>query len=109
MSIAAKHRLSWIENARQGLLGALGEDVMSPTVEVRHTIDPLKFILTITLLHPLAKGSREPVRVYLRGWAEMLDCHLPVINITDKLIRAEVLTEHRFTRKNVEPGDEDGK
>ena len=91
----ARERLSWIEDLRIGILGAVGEDVVSPQFQAFPTVDPLKFLVKITLRRPLAKKTREPLRAYFRCQAEKHGCEAPIIRITDQWIQAEVLTVHR--------------
>jgi len=90
-----RERLEWVEPAREGLLRALGEDIMSPRISVFPTVDPLKLILKITFRRPIAKETREPLRTYLRCWADTYSCELPVIHITDRWAQAEVLIQQR--------------
>ena len=92
---SAMRRLSWIEDARQGILRAV-DDVVHEQFKAHPTVDPLKYILRITLRYPLAKATRPYLRQYLRCMAESNGCELPVISITDKWIQAEVLTRSRF-------------
>ncbi len=100
----ARERLEWVEPARKGLLSALEEDVMHPTIKVFPTVDPLKFILMVTLLRPVAKGTRQPLRTYLRCWAESHGCELPIIRIEKNCVKAEVLIQKRVWSR-----DEQGK
>jgi hypothetical protein len=93
---AARDRLSWVEDARQGILRAIGDDVVQPLFKAHPTVDPLKYILRITLRHPLAKETRPHIRAYLRCMADATGCDVPVIRITDQWIQAEVLTVHRY-------------
>jgi hypothetical protein len=90
----ARERLQWVENARVGILAAI-DDVVHPKFEVFPTVDPLRFILKITLQCPLGKATREPMRSYLRAWAKEYHCDMPTINITDRWVQAEVLTQER--------------
>jgi len=92
----ARQRLQWVEHARQGILAAVGEGVIDPQFQVFPTVDPLRFILKITLLVPLGKATREPLRNYLRAWAKEFSCDVPVIDIHESWIQAEVLTQQRF-------------
>ena len=91
----SRKRLSWVEDARLGVLRAIGDDVINPQFLAFPTVDPLKFILKITLKHPLAKGTREPLRQYLRYWAEQNGCELPIIRINTFWVQAEILTQAR--------------
>jgi hypothetical protein len=91
----ARQRLQWVEHARIGILDAVGDDVVNPQFQVFPTVDPLRFILKITLLLPLGKATREPLRGYLRAWAQEYGCDVPIINITDGWVQAEVLTRSR--------------
>lgn len=93
-------RLSWVESARQGILSAIGDDFIHPQFQVFPTVDPIRFILKITLLVPLRKETKEALRDYLRGWAEEHDCELPVIRITNQWVQAEVLTRHRHLERD---------
>ena len=90
-----RERLSWIEDARKGILRAMGDDLVDSRFRVFPTVDPLRFILKITLLSPVRKDLREPIRTYLRYWAEKHDCELPVIRIEPDRVQAEVLIQHR--------------
>lgn len=92
---AILERLAWVEPARLGLLSALGDDVMNPRIRVAPTVDPLKFILSVALRRPLAKETRPHLRAYLRCYAEMHRCELPIIRITDNRVQAEVLIQQR--------------
>lgn len=95
-------RIEWVEQARQDLLMALGEDIMQPTIHVVPTVDPLRFILKITLKRPIQKGTREHLRMFLRSVAEEHACELPVINITDHWIQAELLIQQRVWNRNAQ-------
>lgn len=89
-------RLAWIEKAREGILSAVGDDVIDPTFKAfPATNDPLKFFLEAYLKRPLAKQTRSPMRQYIRLWAQTYDCVVPVINISDTAIKAEVYTKRR--------------
>lgn len=99
---AARERLSWVDDARQGILRAIGDDVINPNFKAFPTVDPIKHILKITLRLPLSKSTRSHLRAYLRCWAEMNGCEVPIIRITDKHIQAEVLTKHRYWRRNAQ-------
>ena len=94
-----RKRLAWVERVRQGLVDAL-DDVMNPKIRVFPTVDPLRFILKVTLQRPLANATRQPLREYMRGVASLSGCELPVINITDRWIQAEVLTETRHWERD---------
>jgi len=94
-----RKRLSWVENARQGMLRAMGDDFVDPTFQIFPTVDPIRVILKITLRMPVRKETREPIRQYLRYWAEENGCELPVIRIEDTHIQAEVLIQHRHWSK----------
>lgn len=96
----AQQRLQWVEHARQGILAAVGDDVMDSQFKAYPTVDPLRFILKITLLRPLAKGTREPLRRYLRAWAKEFSCDVPIIDIQDGWVQAEVLTQTRVWSRN---------
>jgi len=91
----AKTRLQWVEHARLGILSAVGEDVVKPQFRVFSTVDPLRFILSINLTLPLAKNTRKPLRDYIRAWAEEFGCEVPVIDIQNSRVQAEVLTKER--------------
>jgi hypothetical protein len=90
-----RKRLEWIDPAREGILKACGDDVINETFTVFPTVDPLRFILKISLRLPIGKKTREPLRAYLRCWAEDHGCDLPVIRINDRYVQAEVLTRSR--------------
>lgn len=94
-----KERLAWVERARRGLFDAL-EDSMHQQVRVYPTVDPLRFILKVTLNNPIAKASRAPLRQYLRCVAATSDCEIPSVNITDNWIQAEVLTQRRHVERD---------
>jgi hypothetical protein len=100
----ARERLQWVEHARKGVLDAVGDDVVKPEFQVFPTVDPLRFILKITLLRPLAKGTREPLRGYLRAWAQEYSCDVPVINITNAWVQAEILTQVRVWSRDAKTG-----
>jgi hypothetical protein len=89
-----RERLSWIDSARNGILEAI-EGKVDATFKVHPTVDPLKVILRINLYRPLCKNTREPLRTYLRLWAHKYDCRVPIVNINDKWIQAEVLIKSR--------------
>lgn len=91
----ARQRLQWVEHARQGILSAVGEDVIGPRFEIYPTADPLRFILKITLIRPLAEATRAPIRTYIRAWAKEFSCDVPIINIQNTWVQAEVLTQTR--------------
>ena len=84
-----------MEHARQGILAAIGDEVIAPQFQVFPTVDPLRFILKITLLLPLGKATREPLRMYLRAWAAEFSCDVPIVDIHESWIQAEVLTQTR--------------
>lgn len=90
-----RKRLRWIEHARQGILRALEEDMVDPEFRAHSTVDPLRFILKVTLRAPFGKELRESFRTYLRCWAEEFGCELPIINIKKNSVQAEVLTKQR--------------
>lgn len=90
-----RDRLSWVESARQGILSAIGDDVVDTRFTVHPTVDPLKLILKVTLRRPLAKNTKGHLRTYLRCHAESNGCELPTIKIKDSWIQAEVLIQSR--------------
>ena len=92
-------RLKWVEDVRENLLFIL-EDKMDPVIHVIPTVDPLKLILKISLRRPLAKGSREPIRVFMRACAAAHGCELPIIRMEDNHIQAEVLIEERHWQRD---------
>lgn len=96
----ARQRLQWVEHARQGILAAVGDDVVHEQFKVYPTVDPLRFILKITLKIPLGKGTRTPLRNYLRLWAEEYSCELPRIDIQNNRVQAEILTQQRVWSRN---------
>jgi hypothetical protein len=100
----ARKRLGWVDHARLGILAACGDDVVSPTFHVRPTVDPLKFILKITLKQPLAKATRGHLRTYLRCWANEFGCEAPIINIQNNWVQAEVLTTARVWSRDAKNG-----
>lgn len=100
----ARERLQWVEHARIGILAAIDEDVINPEFQVFPTVDPLRFILKITLLRPLGKATREPLRAYLRAWAQEFSCDIPIINITDFWVQGEVLTRQRTWSRDAKTG-----
>jgi hypothetical protein len=91
----ARNRLQWVELARQGILAAVGGDVVHSRFKVFPTVDPLRFILTISLKLPLAKKTRKPLRDFIRAWAGEFDCEVPIIDIQNFRVQAEVLTKRR--------------
>jgi hypothetical protein len=100
----ARQRLQWVEHLRQGILAAIDEDVVDPSFQVFPTVDPIRFILKINLRLPIGKDTREPLRAYLRCWAREFSCDVPVINITDSWIQAEVLTQERVWSRDAKSG-----
>lgn len=84
-----------MEHARKGILFAIGDDVVEPTFQVFPTVDPIRFILKVTLRLPLGKNTRAPLRTYLRCWAAEFNCELTIIDITKTRIQAEILTKTR--------------
>jgi hypothetical protein len=96
-----RRRLEWIEKAREGILAAVGDDVIDPTFKALPTSDPLKFFLEASLKRPLSKNTRTPLRQYIRIWAKMYDCEVPIINISDSGIKAEVYTKGRHFHGHV--------
>ena len=95
-----KERLQWVEEARVGLLTALGDDLMSPAIFVIPTADPLKFILKINLVRPVQQETREPLRTYIRCIAKMGGCELPIIRIEDHYVQAEILIGARHWNRD---------
>ena len=91
----ARERLQWVERCRQGILSAIGDDVVDSQFKVFPTVDPLRFILKISLKIPLGKDTRAPLRTYIRCCADELDCEVPIINIQERWVQAEVLTKQR--------------
>lgn len=91
--------MAWVETARHGLLMILDTDI-DPNFVVRPTVDPLRFILSITLRFPLAKAAREPLRGFIRSCARSGDCEVSTIKITDRSIHAEILTKHRHRSRD---------
>lgn len=100
----ARQRLQWVEHARLGILSAVGDDVVHPQFQVFPTVDPLRFILKITLLLPIGKATREPLRAYLRAWAQEFSCDVPIIDIHNGWIQAEVLTQQRTWSRDGKTG-----
>jgi hypothetical protein len=100
----ARQRLQWVEHVRQGILAAVDEEVIDPTFQVFPTVDPIRFILKINLRLPIGKETREPLREYLRCWAREFSCDVPVINITNSWIQAEVLTQVRVWSRDAKTG-----
>jgi hypothetical protein len=100
----ARQRLQWVEHARLGILSAVGDDVVHPQFQVFPTVDPLRFILKITLLLPIGKATREHLRTYLRAWAQEFSCDVPIIDIHDGWIQAEVLTQTRVWSRDARTG-----
>ena len=95
-----KERLAWVEPARLGILSAIGEDMVHPQFKVYPTVDPLKVMLKIILLHPLSNKTRKHLRDYIRCRAESHGCDVPIINIHDRNIYAEVLLKTRVWNRN---------
>ena len=93
-------RLDWTKKAVQGLILALGPDVLDMGIKVESTADPLTWIVTLPLKRAVMKGSRAPLRDYFRCWAKIGDCHVPRIAITKRFVRAEILikTRHKLRR-----------
>lgn len=91
----AKKRLEWVTYAHQGILEAVGDDVMSSKFKVHSTVDPLRFTLTTQLLIPLSKHTRSPLRNYLKIWAESHGCTVQSCRITNSGIQATILIRER--------------
>jgi len=100
----ARNRFQWVEMARLGIVSALGDDVVSARFMVYPTVDPLRFILKITLHMPLVKGTRAPLRSYLRAWASEFSCDITTIDIQPRYIQAEVLTQSRVWSRDAKSG-----
>lgn len=98
-----KKRLEWVKSAKKGLLMVFDDDI-DPNFKIRSTVDPIRFILSITLRYPIAKEARRAVRFFIRTCASKGDCEVPVINITNSRVQAEILTKHRYRAR-----DEKGK
>jgi hypothetical protein len=92
-------RFAWVEPAKQGIHRAIGEPIIR-SVSIHPTVDPIRLILKLGLTRRLQKSTRNPLRTYLRCWAEMEGCEVPIINITDRHIQAEVLIVHRFWERD---------
>ena len=97
MGSLRRERFLWVEDLRKGLVFLL-EDAIHPRFEVREGNNPLEAILTIALSRPLPKASRQPMRVYVRYWAQTGDCEIPRIHIDNRSVVAEVLFKHRHPR-----------
>ena len=95
-----RERLAWVDVVREGIIAAVGSDVIFHTFQVRPTTDPLKFIMRIPLLKPLAKETRQPLRVFIRQSAKGAGCVITKIYIGDREIRAEVSTKTRYWHKD---------
>ena len=95
-------RLTWLEPARQGIIRAIGDPVIEERMGIFPTVDPIRLILKLRLTRKLSKATREPLRTYLRCWAEMEGCELPIINITDHYVQAEVLIGHRHWSRDAQ-------
>ncbi len=93
-------RFTWLEPARQGIIRAIGDPVIHEKMSIFSTVDPIRFILKLGLTRKISKATRDPLRTYLRCWAEMEGCELPIINITDRRIQAEVLIQHRHWERD---------
>jgi hypothetical protein len=98
---AALKRLDWVEKARIGIIAAI-DDAVDPTFKVFPTVDPLKFILKISLTRPLRKSTRDPLRQYLRCWAQEYGCDVPIINIENNRVQAQVLTRQKVWTRNAQ-------
>jgi hypothetical protein len=95
-----KKRFTWLEPARQGIIRAIGDPVIHEKMSILPTVDPIRLILKLRLTRKIGKATREPLRTYLRCWAEMEGCELPIININDNCIQAEVLIQHRHWERD---------
>ena len=96
--------MGWLSNAMDGLLRALGSDVIKSPAQLQRTVDPIKVLIIIQLNRFLTDENREPLRVFLRCWASKWDCEITRFLIDGHSIKAEVLTKRRnFAR------DEHGK
>lgn len=92
-------RFTWVKPAVQGMHRAIGDPIVSEII-IRPTVDPIRLILKLRLSRKIHKGTRSPLRTYLRCWAEMEGCEVPIINITDRCIQAEVLIQHRHWERD---------
>jgi hypothetical protein len=91
-------RFEWVKEAVDGLVRALGEDIMIPDSSFTASVDPLKWFVHLKLWRPMAKKSREPFRDYLRAWAKIWDCELSRIIIEDRTVVVETLIKHRILK-----------
>jgi hypothetical protein len=96
---SAKERLSWVKTAKTGMLLIFDDDIDS-TFRIRSTVDPIRFILSISLRYPIAKEARKHVRAFIRTCAKEGDCEVPTIRITDRGIQAEILTKTRHRARD---------
>lgn len=96
-----ENRFTWVRPAKQGILRAVGDPIIGRIV-VRPTVDPLRYILKLELTRRIQKATRDPLRTYLRCWAEMEGCEVPIININDSCIQAEVLIQHRHWSRDAQ-------
>lgn len=91
----AKKRLEWVAYAHQGILEAVGDDVMTPEFRIFKTVDPLKFTYSTPLLQPLCKESHKYLRRYLKAWAASRNCTVNSCRITNSGVQAALLIRER--------------
>jgi hypothetical protein len=90
-----KDRLGWLSSAMDGLLRALGSDVIRAPAQLQRTVDPIKVLVIIQLNRFITKENREPLRTFMRCWAAKWDCDITRFLIDERSIKAEVLTKQR--------------
>lgn len=91
-------RLEWLKSAVRGLQMALGEDVVDFGVNVLEGADPISLIVTIPLKVPIQKGSRAPLRQYVREWAKTGDVEVSKIDICDRAVVMQVLIKYLHSK-----------
>lgn len=95
-----RERLAWLYQARDGAIRALGSDVIHGKVLVQPTVDPIRIMVYLQLLHPLSGPSRKAFRDYFRAWAKEGDCEITNIDINDTFVKMQVLTKYRHARRD---------
>ena len=94
-------RVKWIQPCIKDLKFLCGDDILHSHTILETAADPLCYWITLLLIRPLQKGSREPLRSFLRFIAQESDCEIPTINITKRTIKLEVLIKTRHNPKEL--------
>jgi hypothetical protein len=96
-----RSRLDWLYQARDGAIRALGPDTIHDKILIQPTVDPIRIMVYLQLLHPLQGEIRQAFRDYFRAWAKEGDCEITNIDINDTYIKMQVLTKYRHARRDV--------